>query len=67
VNRNARAEKQSAGCKPTSKRFDSSLDFPLHSTAAGGQQLTLLIHQPISELGAANRASGGVIDAIHCR
>jgi hypothetical protein len=32
VNRNARAEKQKAGCHPTSKRFDALADFPLRST-----------------------------------
>jgi hypothetical protein len=67
VNWNARAEKQSAGCDPTSKRFDSSVDFPLHSAAAGEQQLAFLIHEPSGEPGAARRASVDLIDAIHCR
>jgi hypothetical protein len=67
VNRNAQAEKQSACCDPTSKRFDSSADFPLHSAAAGEQPLAVIIHEPIGEPGTARRAFVGVIDAIHFR
>ena len=51
----------------TSKRFDSPADSPLHSAATGEQPLAFIIHEPVGELGAARRASVGVIDAIHFR
>jgi hypothetical protein len=64
VNRDARAEKQSARCDPTRERVKSSADFPLHPAAAWEQTRTFL-HEPIAGPGAAYRASFGVIDLIH--
>jgi hypothetical protein len=67
VNRNARAEKQNAGCYPTSKRFESPADCPLHSAAAGQQQLAFIVQELVDEPGEARRGSVGVILAIHFR
>jgi len=67
VNRGARAEKQKAGRYPISKRFESPADCPLHSAAAGEQQLALIVHELVDEPGEARRGSVGVIYAIHFR
>ena len=66
VNRNVRAEKQSARCDPNCKGFDWPVDFSLYTAAAGEQPLSFLVHKPIGEPGAARRASIDVFDAIHC-
>jgi hypothetical protein len=67
VDRDARAEKQSARCNPTRKKFDSSVDFSLHSAAAGEQPPAFINYELVGEPGEARRASLGVIDAIHFR
>jgi len=67
VNRNARDEKQSASCDPSSKRFDLSADFPPHSAAAGEPPLAVIIYERIGEPGTARRAAFGVIEVIHFR
>jgi hypothetical protein len=57
VNRDARAEKQSARCDPTRERFESSADFPPRSAPAGERPLGCLIQAPIRESGTASLAS----------
>jgi hypothetical protein len=57
VDRDARAEKQSARCNPTRKKFDSSVDFSLHSAATGEQPLGFLLHDSTGKSGAASLAS----------
>jgi hypothetical protein len=54
VDRDARAEKQSARCNPI---LDSSVDFSLHSAAAGEQPFGFRIQAPIHESAAASLAS----------